>query len=118
MTRPLQATIFGGAELARPQRGKAPPRPAEAQGYAHLPGTGPEGETCGTCAHCTIVRFGRAIYKCGLMHARWSGTRRTDILVTSPACARFEPAANPVKPKPKRKPKKPKARKSLPERLE
>lgn len=116
MTRPVQATIFGGAELARPRRGKAPPRPAEAQGYADLPGTGPEGETCGTCQHCAAVHFRRSFYKCRLLVARWSRARSTDILVTSPACARFEPAANPVKPK--RKPKKPKARKSLPERLE
>jgi len=113
MTRPLQSTLFGGTELARSTSSAT----VQAQGYAAAPGTGPVDETCGTCLHCVRKgRFERHWFKCQLMRARWTACRSTDILVSSPACERFQASPMPIKPK--RKPKKPKARKSLPERLE
>lgn len=110
-SRPLQTSLFGGAELARAKR-RASDTP---QGYAADPGTGPVGETCGTCASCTrrTSASGRTFIKCLLMRQRWTFSRASDILLASPACSHFSPA--PKKPKKKRKPK---ARKSLPERLE
>lgn len=56
------------------------------QGYAASPGTGPAGETCGSCAHC--VRRKR-YYKCGLNQASWTASRATDILKHAPACVRW-----------------------------
>lgn len=66
-------------------------RYARASGYAAPPGTGPEGETCGTCAHCRIRAIGkhRRVYKCALMINAWNGDRATDVLKRSPACAKF-----------------------------
>lgn len=62
-------------------------RQPKANGYAWKPATGPEGETCGSCKH--RVRM-RRWSKCGLVRGLWTGGRRTDILVSSPACKRWE----------------------------
>lgn len=58
-----------------------------ARGYAYHPGTGPAGETCKTCAHCVEFRRWK---KCRKAKAIWTGSRRTDILVGSPACKYWE----------------------------
>ena len=66
-------------------------------GYAADPGTGPAGETCGSCAHYEPGRF----KKCGI--GRKSNGPGTDILKSAPACHRWvkapEPAPKPVKPR-------------------
>lgn len=60
------------------------------QGYAAAPGSGPTGETCGTCAHCRRVGYGHHNYfKCNLVHP-WTGSYGTDILKKSPACEHFQ----------------------------
>ena len=58
------------------------------RGYASPPGTGPKGETCGTCQH--IVR-GRRYAKCALRRATWTHGYATDILVNADACEKWEP---------------------------
>lgn len=60
-------------------------------GYAARPGTGPEGESCKTCAHC-VLRSGTKgrYYKCALMRAEWTGGRGSDVAYRSPACAKWE----------------------------
>lgn len=57
-------------------------------GYAARPGTGPAGETCGTCEHfCWSHPGGRRHYlKCGLVRKNWTHGPGTDILKRSPAC--------------------------------
>ena len=60
------------------------------QGYAATPGTGPEGETCGSCRHHAIVQHAKIYHKCGLMRQLWTGGGKTDIRVRSPACAKWE----------------------------
>jgi hypothetical protein len=56
-------------------------------GYYFAPGTGPAGETCGSCAHCVRKHLScRNVYKCWLNRDNWGGTRRTDILLVAPAC--------------------------------
>jgi hypothetical protein len=64
----------------------------EPRGYAAIPGTGPAGETCGSCAHMVRRRLGGVYRKCGLMRAQWTGGAKTDIKATSPACSRWEAA--------------------------
>lgn len=86
-----QATFFktlGGEEVAVPVRGKHYVQP---RGYARRPGSGPEGETCKTCRHKVYRHWGKAYPKCGLTEAAWTNSRRTDILVNSPACEKWEP---------------------------
>ena len=62
------------------------------RGYAAIPGTGPSGETCASCAHMIRRRLGNVYRKCGLMRAEWTGGAKTDIKATSPACSRWERA--------------------------
>jgi len=59
------------------------PRPV-VRGYARRPGTGPEGQTCGTCANVVCKSYSRNYYKCGLV--KTTGGPATDIRLSSPAC--------------------------------
>jgi len=83
---PAQFSIFGGTERPKVDN----PRTVPANGYAMRPGTGPEGETCGTCAHCCRRTRNRAYYKCGLCVANWTASRVSDVLLKSPACAKWQ----------------------------
>lgn len=53
-------------------------------GYAAAPGTGPAGETCGTCEH--FRRSAAGFHKCAEAR-RISHGPGTDVRVTAPACA-------------------------------
>lgn len=64
----------------------------EPRGYADKPGTGPAGETCGSCKFC-MVGYRRRFKKCELNKAAWTHTRRTDILTGAAACAKWEKPA-------------------------
>ena len=52
-------------------------------------GSGPAGETCGTCRHKTYKRLAKAYMKCGLMQAHWTGGAGSDIKARWPACAQW-----------------------------
>lgn len=72
------------------------PRHRPARGHAAPPGTGPEGETCGTCTH--LVRTGRSrrcYPKCGLIRAAWTHGPKTDIRIRDKACRKWERAESP-----------------------
>lgn len=56
------------------------------RGYAAPPGTGPAGETCGSCQHLYRNRMAKTYLKCSLMSAVWTGGAGTDILSKAPAC--------------------------------
>jgi ribosomal protein L37AE/L43A len=57
------------------------------KGYADIPGTGPKGETCGTCAHHVIKRMAGTYHKCYLCANIWTGGGATDIKVRAAACS-------------------------------
>ncbi len=59
-------------------------------GYAARPGTGPKGETCGTCAHLARIEMAKTYFKCELNRAKWTHGRKTDVLKRALACAKFE----------------------------
>lgn len=59
-------------------------------GHAWPPGTGPEGETCGSCKHLARKSMGRVYLKCGLMQAVWTGGAGTDVRARDPACKKWE----------------------------
>lgn len=59
-------------------------------GYADAPGTGPAGETCGTCKHKARRVYSKTYHKCRLMQAIWTHGAATDIRVRSPACSKWE----------------------------
>lgn len=58
--------------------------------HAAKPGTGPEGETCGTCRHLARLQYQNVYLKCGLMKAVWTGGRATDIRCKDAACRMWE----------------------------
>lgn len=61
------------------------------KGYATRPGTGPVGETCGTCKHaCRVPGGGKTYHKCALVQP-WTHGLGTDIKLSSPACQKFKP---------------------------
>ena len=64
--------------------------------YAGIPGTGPDGETCRSCAHKAYSGGCSGAYiKCGLMRAQWTRGCGTDIKAGTPACARWAPKEPP-----------------------
>lgn len=67
-------------------------RSPAATGYFMPPGTGPAGETCGSCKNCVGQQFSKTYYKCKLAEKIWTHSRRTDILKRSDACAKWEKA--------------------------
>lgn len=75
--------LFGSVVPIR-QEGYIQPR-----GYVGRPGAGPTGEQCKTCAH--KIKMG-GLFKCGKNRPAWTKSRRTDILVASPACQFWEGA--------------------------
>jgi hypothetical protein len=57
----------------------------------HPPGSGPAGETCGSCRHCARIRRAKTYLKCELMRFQWTSGAATDIRAKWPACKAWEP---------------------------
>lgn len=85
----LTFTTLAGELVAVKKRGK---HYVEPRGYADMPGTGPEGETCKTCAHIarTATRSGKVFRKCGLNKGNWTHGPGSDIRAGAPACSKWE----------------------------
>lgn len=62
-----------------------------AEGYADVPGKGPEGETCKSCRFSACRKMSRNYWKCFLMIDKWKGSVKTDIRLSSPACSKWQP---------------------------
>jgi hypothetical protein len=63
----------------------------EPRGYACRPGSGPAGETCGTCAYAVGIGYhDKRYYKCRKIEFRWTHGPGTDIRLKSPACKLWE----------------------------
>jgi hypothetical protein len=57
------------------------------RGHAGNPGSGPKGETCGTCKAYRTVQGGRSTHpKCHLERANWTGGPGSDIRKRDPSC--------------------------------
>lgn len=76
------------AEKQKTRRKSPVPR-----GHVMPPGTGPEGETCGTCKHLFRNQKAKTYLKCGLNAAKWTGGGATDIRARDAACSKWERAA-------------------------
>lgn len=60
-------------------------------GYPRRPGSGPTGETCGTCRNCIATGpHSRVYYKCKVLQFRWTHGPGTDIKKKTPACEMWE----------------------------
>lgn len=71
---------------------KAKRKPTVRRGYAMPPGTGPAGETCGSCGHLRRTLNAKTYLKCGLMTAKWTKGPGSDVRAKSPACKKWEAA--------------------------
>lgn len=98
--------LFGQAIPDPPpaERGKLTPREwrklhprkqTKARGYARPPGTGPAGETCGSCKHIYRKRMSKTYIKRKLTRASWTGGTGSDIRVRAPACEKWEKPDDP-----------------------
>lgn len=65
------------------------PGVTEPKGYAREPGTGPSGETCGTCKYLYRNEQVKTYFKCELMSRYWTGGAKTDVRFRSPACSEW-----------------------------
>lgn len=84
--------LLGNEITVEQARARKKRRDTPAAGYAALPGTGPAGETCGTCRHLYRRRFSKTYLKCELMKPYWTKGTGSDIRAKAPACRRWEPA--------------------------
>lgn len=88
-TGQLTFKTMGGETVTVKKRGK---HHVEPRGGADRPGTGPKGQTCGSCNH--LVATGRSrrktYYKCALTRGCWTHGPRTDIRVRWDACSKWE----------------------------
>jgi hypothetical protein len=79
-----QPPLFPDIELGDDRRRRSGPLQ---KGHAAAPGTGPKGETCGTCRHPVRVQLSsKAVFKCGLARRYWTGGTATDIRCKDAAC--------------------------------
>jgi hypothetical protein len=55
--------------------------------HPDIAGTGPQGETCGTCEHLARIEYHNRTYrKCEKMRGRWTHGPGTDVRAKDPAC--------------------------------
>jgi len=66
-----------------------------ANGYADEPGSGPDGETCKTCAYFRRKRSASTYFGCILCYLNWTHGTGSDIRAGSPACRQWEAIENP-----------------------
>lgn len=65
MSMSTEASLFGWDEPMKPRKAKR----GQPKGNAAPIGSGPKGETCGTCAHLRKVVFAKTYHKCALVKA-------------------------------------------------
>ena len=74
---------------AHPDASRSSPKPS---GHAAPPGTGPAGETCGSCAHLVRKKMSKIYLKCELTRACWTSGGKTDVRARDAACRKWEKA--------------------------
>lgn len=77
--------------LTPAERRALAPKRARKTGHAAKPGTGPAGETCGSCAHLFRNQQARTYLKCELMRHAWTGGAGSDVGARDPACREWKP---------------------------
>lgn len=59
------------------------------RGHADRPGTGPDGETCGSCSSLYRNQMAKTYLKCLLTRAKWTGGGGTDVRLRDAACSKW-----------------------------
>lgn len=83
--------LAAGPMLTREQRAKLfDYHHPKKRGHAAPPGTGPEDETCGTCAFCRrIGTYSKVFFKCAKRSGKWTHGYATDIRKRDRACSEW-----------------------------
>jgi hypothetical protein len=66
--------------------------------HPYPPGSGPPGQSCGTCAKLCSRTFKKTYFKCHVLMRFWTAGRGTDIRKKDPACMSWEPRIDKVEP--------------------
>jgi hypothetical protein len=67
--------------------------------HPYPPGSGPRGQSCGTCAKLSSRKFNKKTYfKCHVLMRFWTGGKGTDVRKKDPACLSWEPRIELVEP--------------------
>lgn len=74
----------------RSAKTRQPPAAKADRCHYATPGSGPLGETCGSCRHLARVQLARTYLKCERMRAHWTGGAGTDIKARDRACSGWE----------------------------
>lgn len=82
--------LFGLDRALTPTERKALAAKPKLGGHAAPPGTGPKGETCGSCEHICHKRMAKTYLKCWRNQANWTGGSKSDIRARDPACSKWE----------------------------
>jgi len=64
--------------------------------HPYPPGSGPPGQTCGTCAKLCERHFSKTYFKCHVLMKFWTAGPGTDIRKKDPACLCWEPRIDKV----------------------
>lgn len=78
------ANLFGWDQPMKPAKSKR----GQPKGNAAPIGSGPTGQTCGSCKHSYCVEYAKRYHKCRLVKA--TGGPGTDIRLKWAACSRWE----------------------------
>ena len=88
----MDTDLFGAPIVDLPQQArKYTSRSAWRGGYAAQPGSGPKGETCGTCHFRARVKLSKTYQKCLVVKHAWTGGPGSDIKCKMPACRHWQP---------------------------
>lgn len=88
----VQPDMLGGKAIpaSRLRKGCKTRAPIKRHGWADTPGSGPVGETCGSCIYSGEYRFRHTYFKCTARPGdHWKGGRETDIRPMDPACSKW-----------------------------
>ena len=66
--------------------------------HPYPPGSGPPGQTCGTCAKLCARKFSKTYFKCHVLMRFWTAGLGTDVRKKDPACLCWEPRIDKVEP--------------------
>jgi hypothetical protein len=89
MAKPQISDLFALDRAMTPLERKRLRASTTPKGYAALPGTGPAGESCGSCEHLVRRQMAKTYLKCGLMERGWTRGPASDVRAKTPACSRW-----------------------------
>lgn len=89
-----EVDLFDGtlqALMDAPLTGVRKRRDPKPSGHAYPPGTGPEGERCGTCANLARIHMAKTYLKCELARSKWTHGHKSDVRAGDAACKFWAP---------------------------